>query len=246
MVSEAAARRFWPNEDALGRRLRLGDANGPEATVVGVVGNARFRDLTTDLGAASSEPDLYFSFAQRTDADLSLVIRASAGQASVMAAVQEQLRAIDPGLPLYRIAPMTDYVAQQTATNRFGSTLLGSFSIVALMLASIGIYGVLAFVIGLSRREIAIRMALGATRGRVVGLIVRQGMTLVLAGLALGVGASVLVTGFLPPEIFGVSRGYPATFGVAASVLLAVALAATYLPSRSAVRIDPQLALKSD
>jgi putative ABC transport system permease protein len=114
------------------------------------------------------------------------------------------------------------------------------------MLASIGIYGVLSFVIGLSRREIAIRMALGATRGRVVSLIVRQGMTLVVTGLVVGVIAAVLAAGYLPPEIFGPSRDFATTFCVVAVTLLAVALAATYVPSRAAAGIDPQQALKAE
>ena len=163
-----------------------------------------------------------------------------------MAAVQRELSAIDPGLPAYQITPMTDLVAQQTAVGRFGSTVLGSFSIVALMLASIGIYGVLAFVIGLSRREIAIRMALGSTRGGVVALIVRQGMSLVALGLVLGLVGAYFATDALETQLFGVTATDPMTFGVVSLVLLGVALAATYLPSRAAARIDPQLALKSD
>jgi predicted permease len=246
VISEATARRFWPNQDAIGRRIRLTDATGPEATVIGIVGNARFRDLTTDLSAAASEPDVYYSFAQRSEVDLVLAVRTSASPTAVLAAVRRELSGVDAGLPLFNISPMTELLAQQTATGRFGSTVLASFSVVALMLASIGIYGVLAFVIGLSRREIAIRMALGATRGRVVGLIVRQGMSLVLAGTVLGVVGSIFAAGYLPPEIFGASAHYPETFTAVAVTLLVVAIAATYLPSRAAARIDPQLALKSD
>ncbi|HUQ83169.1 MAG TPA: ABC transporter permease [Gemmatimonadaceae bacterium] len=249
VISEAMERRFWPNADAVGHRVRLGDATGAEAMVVGVVGTARFRDLTTNLGAASSEPDIFVSFAQRSDVDLSLVVRASgrvSSRSALVAAVQREVGAIDAGLPLYRIASMSDYIARQTATGRFGSTVLGSFSIVALLLASIGIYGVLAFVIGLSRREIAIRMALGATRGRVVALIVRQGMSLVGAGLALGLVGAFFATEALSSQLFGITATDPATFVAVPLVLAAVALAASYLPSRTAARIDPQQALKSD
>ena len=246
VINEAAARRFWPNEDAVGQRIRLGDRSSPEATIVGVVGNARFRDLTTDLGAATSEPDVYVAFAQRSEIDLTLLVRTSTNPTAVMASVQREIGTIDAALPLFQVAPMTDFVALQTATGRFGSTLLGSFSIVALMLASIGIYGVLSFVIGLSRREIAIRLALGATRQRVVSLIVRQGMTLVVTGLVLGLVAAFFATSLMPQAIFGPSAHYPSTFGLVALALTGVALAATYLPSRSAARIDPQQALKSE
>jgi len=141
---------------------------------------------------------------------------------------------------------MTDLPARQTATGRFGSALLGTFSIVALLLASVGIYGVLAFVIGLSRREIAIRMALGATRWRVVGLIVRQGMTLVAIGLVVGLAGAYLAMGAISTQLYGVTATDPATFGAVAMALALVALVASYLPSRGAARVDPQHALKGD
>jgi len=246
VVSAAMARRFWPGLDPIGRRFRFGDATGPEATVIGVVETPRFRDLTTDLTAQSSEPDVFYSFAPLSDADLSLVVRTSGDVVSVMAAVQREVNGIDPGLPLYRLTRMSDLLARQTATARFGSTVLGSFSAVAMLLAAIGIYGVLAFVIGLSRREIAIRLALGATRGRVIRLIVRQGMTLVAFGIAIGLVVAYYATAALSTQLFGITTTDPLTFAAVPLVLAAIALAATYLPSRAAARIDPHQALKSD
>ena len=244
IVSQATARRFWPGQDPIGQQFRLGDATGPKVTIVGVVADTRFRDLTTDL--TTTEPDVYFSFAQWPDPDLSLVVRTSADETSVMAAIQREVNALDRGLPLYRVSRMTDLLDRQTATSRFGSTVLASFSAVALLLASIGIYGVLAFVIGLSRREIAIRLALGATTSRVVGLIVRQGMTLVVIGVVVGLIGAYFGTASLSTILFGVTATDPMTFAVVPVLLIAVALGATYLPSRTAARIDPQLALKSD
>jgi putative ABC transport system permease protein len=249
VISDAMARRFWPGADPIGRRIRLGDATSAEATIVGVAGTARFRDLTTNLAGATSEPDIYVAFAQRPDPDLALVVRTrdrAENPATLIAALQREVNAIDPGLPLFRITPMTDFLDQQTAAGRFGSTVLGSFSVIALLLASIGIYGVLAFVIGLSRREIAIRMALGASRARVVSLIVRQGMSLVAVGLLIGLVGAYFTTGALSTQLFGVTATDPVTFLVVPALLAAVALAASYLPSRSAARIDPQQALKSD
>jgi len=163
-----------------------------------------------------------------------------------MAGVQREVNAIDPGLPLYRVTRMSDLLARQTASARFGSTVLGSFSAVAMLLAAIGIYGVLAFVISLSRGEIAIRLALGATRGRVVGLIVRQGMTLVAFGIAVGLVVAYFATAVLSTQLFGVTATDPLTFVAVPLVLATIALAASYLPSRAAARIDPQQALKSD
>jgi predicted permease len=244
IVSQATAHRFWPGRDPIGQQFRFGDQTGPKVTVIGVVANARFRDLTTDL--AKSEPDIFYSFAQLPDADLSLAVRASGDEASVMGAIQREVNALDRGLPLYRVTRMTDLLAQQTATSRFGSSVLASFSAVALVLASIGIYGVLAFVIGLSRREIAIRLALGATTSRVVGLIVRQGMTLVVIGVVAGLVGAYYGTAALSTQLFGITATDPTTFTVVPLLLMAVALGATYLPSRAAAHVDPQLALKSD
>ena len=244
IISSAAARRFWPGQDPVGRQFRFGDATGPNVTIVGVVGAARFRDLTTDL--STSEPDVFYSFAQLPDADLALLVRTSGDEAAVMSAIQREVSAIDPQLPLYRVLRMTDLVDRQTATARFGSSVLGSFSFVAMLLASIGIYGVLAFVIGLSRREIAIRLALGATRGRVIRLIVRQGMALVAIGVGVGLVGAYYATSALSTQLFGVTATDPLTFAVVPVLLATIALAASYLPSRTAARIDPQEALKSD
>ena len=246
VITEAMAHRYWPNEDAVGRRIRFGDATGTEATIVGVVGTARFRDLTSSVLAPSSEPDVFLSFAQRPDGDFSVVVRTADDPATLTNAMQRELSAIDPGIPLYRVTPLAELLARQTAAARFGSTLLGTFSIVALLLAAIGIYGVLAFVIGLSRREIAIRLALGATVGRVIGLIVRQSMRLVAVGLAVGLAGAYLASGLLSTQLFGISATDPATFALVALLVLGVAVIASYLPSRSAARVDPQLALKSD
>ena len=151
-------------------------------------------------------------------------VRTSGDIATAMAAVQREVNAIDPGLPLYRVTRMSDLLARQTASARFGSTVLGSFSVVAMLLAAIGIYGVLAFVIGLSRREIAIRLALGATRGRVVRLIVRQGMTLVAFGIAIGLVVAYYATAVLSTQLFGVTATDPLTFAAVPLLLAAIAL----------------------
>jgi ABC-type antimicrobial peptide transport system permease subunit len=246
VITEAMAQRYWPNADAVGRRIRFGDATGTEATIVGVVATARFRDLTSSVLAPASEPDVFLSFAQRPDGDFAVVVRTADDPATLTNAIQRELSAIDPGIPLYHAVPLADLLGRQTAAARFGSTLLGTFSIVALLLAAIGIYGVLAFVIGLSRREIAIRLALGATVGRVIALIVRQSMRLVAVGLAVGLAGAYLASGLLSTQLFGVSATDPATFGFVALLVFGVAVIASYLPSRTAARVDPQLALKSD
>jgi ABC-type antimicrobial peptide transport system permease subunit len=142
--------------------------------------------------------------------------------------------------------PLATALRQQTATGRFGSAVFTAFSTIALALAAVGIYGMLAFVVGLSSREIAIRMALGATGGNVTRLVVRQGMLLVLAGLVLGLGGALLTTDALSSLLFGVTATDPATLAGVSVTLLLTALAATYLPARRATKVNPQLALKSE
>ena len=248
VVSAAMARRFWPGQDPIGRRFHLGDASGPEVTVVGVAAQARFRDLTTDLAAATSEPDVYVPFAQRTDPDIEIAIRASGpgGALPSAAMVQAAVAALDPGLPLYRVEPMTDAVRSQNAAARFGSLVLGVFSGLALLLAAIGIYGVVSFVVGLSSREIAIRVALGAGRLRVLRVVMGSGMALVLAGLGLGVVGAELGGRLLESQLYGVRAGdAPTLIGVTGVVLL-VAVVAIWIPARRAAAVEPQVVLKEE
>ena len=246
MVSDAMAKRVWPGADPIGEQVRLGGGDGPVATVVGVVADVRFRNLTTDLSAPGTEPDVYFPFAQRTDRDLEVAVRARSGALPSAAELRAAVAAIDPLLPIYAVRPLADGLRRQSATARFGSLVLGAFSTVAVLLAAIGIYGVIAFVVSLSRREIAIRMALGATRNRVSGLIVRNALALVGAGVAAGLVVSSSATRVLESQLFGVSATDPLTFALVSGVVLLVALLASYLPARRAAGLDPQLALKSE
>ena len=247
IVSEAMAKRIWPGEDAVGHRFRLGPgANAPEVTVIGVAATARFRNLTTDLAAPGSEPDVYFPLAQRPDRDLEIAVRSRSGTVPSAAELRRELAALDPGLALFATQPLADAMRAQSGTARFGSLVLVTFSAVALLLAAIGIYGLIAFVVGLSRREIAIRMALGAAPRGVLGLVVRNGMALALGGAALGLAGAALGTRVLASQLFGVSATDPTTFATVTLAVLAVSLAASYLPARRAARTDPQLALKAE
>jgi putative ABC transport system permease protein len=246
IVSEAMARRFWPNENAVGRMFKTGDAAGPSVEVVGVVASARFRDLTTNLAAAGSEPDVYYPLAQFPDVDLEIAVR-SRGSALVSATlVRDAIAGIDAGVPLYAIQPLSDAMRGQSATGRFASFVLGAFSTLALVLAAIGIYGVIAFVVGLSRREIAIRMALGARAESVLGLVVRNGMMLVGVGVVLGVVVSLALAGVMRSQLYGVSPTDPLTIMGVAGAVLVVALFATWIPGRRAARVDPGSALRAD
>ena len=240
VISEAGAQRLWPNENPIGKQVMLSQTTSAE--IVGVAGNARFRDLTTDL--ASSEPDLYFAMAQVPTTGVEIVVRSRTAAASLTNQVREVVRSIDPSLPVYAESPMVDLLRQQTAAGRFGSMVLGSFSIVALILAAIGIYGVLSFLVGASRREIAIRMALGAASLSVLALVVRRGLILAGVGLVIGLIGASFASKALASQLFGIGTTDPATFAGVSITLLLVALMASLIPARRAIRIEPQAALK--
>ena len=246
IVSEAMAKRVWPSRDPIGQRVRLGPSADAVAAVVGVAASARFRSLATNLSAPGSEPDVYFPFGQRTDRDLEIALRSRGDALPSAADLRAAVAAVDPLLAVYAVRPLADGLRQQSATARFGSLVLGAFSAVAVLLAAVGVYGVIAFVVSLSRREIAIRMALGATRGRVATLIVRNGLTLAAAGLALGLLASSFATQALASQLFGVRVTDPLTFSLVAGVVVLVAALASYLPAHRAAKVDPQLALKAE
>jgi putative ABC transport system permease protein len=246
VVSDATARRLWPGQDPLGRRFHLGDLTGPEVTVVGVAASARFRDLTNDLATPAGGLDVFFPFTQRTDADLEIAVRSRTGAGLSAAALQAQIAAIDPQLPLYLVQPLEEAVRSQNAAPRFGSLVLGVFSALALVLSAIGVYGVIAFVVGLSRREIAIRLALGADGRKVLGVVMANGMTLVLGGVAVGLVGARLGAKVLASQLYGVPVTDTGTFLGVTAVVTLVACLACWLPARRAARVDPQAVLKGE
>jgi predicted permease len=243
VISDAMARRFWPGQDPVGKRFQY-NRDGVEVTIVGVAGDVRYRDVTTDL--STTDPDVFYPFAQRTDAIIEVAVRSRSGGPPPVAEVRRALASLDPLLPLYEIFPLETGLQSQFAASRFASLVLGAFSVVALMLAAIGIYGVLSFVVGLARREIAIRMALGADRQRVLGVVVRNGMTLVLVGAALGVLGALAVAPLLASQLYGVRAADPLTFAAVTATLVSVALLASWLPARRAAAVEPQSVLKEE
>ncbi len=243
-INESMARRFWPSESPVGKRLRLGNAKGPEVTIVGVVGDVRYRDLRTPL--ATSEPDVYFPMAQRPAGALQLAVRSNLPPENLSNAIRRELAAIDPAMALFGVRPMEELVAQQTANGRFASSLLGVFGVAALVLTAVGLYGVLAFLVSLRSREIGIRLALGATRGRVLGEIVRQGMRLIVVGVVIGVVIASGVTRWVATQLYGIGAHDPVVFTLVPLLLLGVAVFASWLPARRAAQVDPQVTLRSE
>jgi predicted permease len=243
IVDEYMAAELWPNADPIGKRIRLGDARstGPWQTVVGVVG--RVKQYGLDAGGRIA---LYLPHTQSPARALYVVLRAAGDPASVAAAASKEIHAIDPDLPVYRVRSMTAWVEQSLARQRFSMLLLSMFAGVALVLATIGVYGVMAYLVSQTAREIGIRIALGATQRAVVGMILRQGLTVSLAGTAVGLAGAVALTRFMQGLLFGVRGGDPATFGAVFVGLTAVALGACYLPARRAARIDATISLRAD
>jgi putative ABC transport system permease protein len=245
IVNDAAAVRIWGSVNAVGRRFRLGGGEGQPVEVVGVAGTVRMRDLTTDLSGAV-EPDVYFPYAQVTDRFIQIAVRSTDGSAAPAASLQQAVSAIDAGLPLFRVRLLDDAVGQQTSTARFVASLLTLFSGATLLLAGIGLYGLIAYVVSLSRREIAIRLALGANRGRVARLIVRNGMILVGVGVAAGALVAYAAGRAIEDQLFQTKSGDPATYLVVAALLAMVAFLASVAPTRRALRANPHAALRAE
>ena len=236
IVDEFMANEYWPNQDPIGKRVRFGDlkSEAPWRSVVGVAGRVKQYSLETDGRIA-----IYIPQTQSGARALYVTVRTNADPTALMASVKQEIRAIDPDLPLYRVRTMRSWIDQSLARPRFVMTLLALFAAVALALAAIGIYGVMAFLVSQSTREIGIRMALGATERAVTSLVLGQGMRIVTMGATLGFLASLGVARLMSSLLFGVGSTDVLTFVSALVLLSVIALAATYVPARRAAKTDP-------
>jgi putative ABC transport system permease protein len=241
-VSEKLAETYFGSAaGALGKRLKLGslESEGPWKEIVGVVGNVRYRALQEE------RLDLYVPFAQWTPGFLNhFGVRSTLPRAQVIALVRRELAAIDPTLAVSRVATMDELVAVQLARPRFNAALLNWLSALAVALAGLGIYGVLAYTVAERTPEFGVRLALGAQTQDILKLVIRQGAKLVAGGMALGLVASFVLTRLLTSLLFGVRATDPMTFIVIAVVVAVVALLACYIPARRATKVDPLVALK--
>jgi putative ABC transport system permease protein len=243
IISETMARRYWPNEDPLGKRLRETGAGDPWLSIVGVVGEVKYRGLPQNPNA---DPDVYFPLMQEPNKDLFLVVRSSGDPNSLVAAVRGVLQKLDPDLPAYNVTTMAERVANQTTQSRFSAWLHAIFGGLALVLAAVGIYSVMSYAVEQRSREIGIRVALGARAVDVLAMVIGQGMKLALLGVALGLGAALGFTQLMKRLLFGVAAADPLTYGVIAFMLAAVALLACYIPARRATKVDPMIALRCE
>lgn len=238
VINEAMARRFWPNEDPIGKRFRFyGDTFYRE--VVGIVETVKY----TTLGEAP-QPCVFVPLAQNYGDTMTLYVRSSGDIAPVLGAARGELRALDPQVPVVQTFTVTDVIDQSLWAAKFSAALLGIFGTLALVLASLGLYGVMAYSVSQRRREIGLRMALGAQQAEVLRLVLREGLTLVATGVAIGLAAAFVVSRGVASLLYAVSATDPVSFLGAATALVVVALVASYLPALRASRVDPIVALR--
>jgi putative ABC transport system permease protein len=243
IVNQALARLYWPNESALGKRLKPGGlaSDAPFVTIKGVVANS----VQSTLKAAI-KPEVYLPHSQVPFCcrRMNLIVRTKVDPAGLIGPIKKEIQSLNSDQPIYNILTMDEYIERDLSTFRFNVILLGSFACLALALASVGVYGVIAYSVALCTREYGIRLALGARARDVLNPIVARGMKLVLFGVALGLLASILLTRLVRSLLYGVDAADPLTFMISALLLTLVALLACWVPARRAIKVDPLVALR--
>src|SRR5258705_8137287 len=245
IVNETMARQYWPGENAIGRRFKLGDPNSDAKwiTIVGVVGDVRQMGLDVPVKA-----EMYFPYQQSNEhlfyTPRDLVLRTTGNPKSVIGAVREAIHASDSDQPISNIATMEEVLGHEAGQRRLGMILISAFAALALLLASLGIYSILAYFVSQHRNEIGVRMALGASPQRIVWLVLKKGMSLTIVGVGIGLLASFALTRLMSSLLFGVRPADPLTYFAVPAVLGLVALLACLVPARRAVKVDPVVALR--
>jgi len=242
IVSASMAKRYWPGADPIGKRLRFDDSpTDPWFTIVGLVGDTR------QLGVAESAPALlYLPYEQFPLPFTSIAVRSSLPQSAIAALLKSQMATIDPDLAFSDMRLLQSEVERNVADPRFRAVLIGIFALLALVLAAVGVYGLISFTVTQRTREIGIRVALGAAPRQVLAPVMREGLILAVVGIGIGLVGAFAATKALSAFLFGVGTSDPVTFGGVALLLLGVATAASYIPSRRALRVDPVIALRAE
>jgi len=241
IISESMAARFFPGEDPLGQRIKRGSSTAefPWSTIVGIAADVKHSALEKQ-----SRPHLYFSYPQSPFGYMALVVRTSASPESLSVAAQNAVWAVDKDQPVVNVKTMEQYLSTAVAARRFNMTLLAAFAVVAMVLATVGIYGVISYTVTQRTHEIGIRMALGAAQRDVLKLVFGQAITLAVIGVVIGVVASFALTRIMSSLLFGVTATDPITFVAIPLILAGVALGACFVPARRAMKVDPMIALR--
>jgi predicted permease len=238
IINEAMAKRFWPGQDALGKRLKLfGDQEFRQ--VVGVVRDTKYNSLTEP-----QRPFMYIPLLQEYAPQINLHVRIASDPRGMISALRGEVQSLDASLPALNVETLTDRIQRSLGGERTQATLLGSAALLALLLAAVGLYGVMSYSVAQRTREIGIRMALGAGMTNVMALVMKQSVALVSAGVVLGLVAAFAITRMLASLLFGVSAVDPMTFALTSATLVLVALIASYFPARRATKVDPIIALR--
>ncbi|MGH7529918.1 MAG: ABC transporter permease [Gemmatimonadales bacterium] len=241
VLSHTAAEQYWPNGDALGARMRLTVGWDADAEVVGIVDDVRMGTLD-----APPPPLVYLPYQQQIYNSNYLIARTTGPPLAFTDVMRGSVHEVDPALPLWDVQTMEERIGQSVADTRFTAVLLGAAAAIAMLVAALGVFGVMAFAIAGRTRELGVRMALGARHHDVMTLVLAQGMRAVAVGVVLGIGGAWLVTRVLASQLHGVTATDPAAFAGATAVMALAALAAAYLPARRATRIDPMVALRTE
>ncbi len=239
IINEAFARTYWPNQDPLGRRFQEFRGVSPWITVVGLVADARTESL-----AQANVPKAYLNLYQTGSKHLAILLRGHLDAAAIPEQVREQVQAVDPTLPVFGARTLHATLSASLAEQRFSMEMVASFAFTALLLAGLGIYGVISYIVSARTHEIGIRLALGAQRGDIFRIVLRQGLALAFSGAAAGLAGGLIVSRLMVRLLYGVTPTDPLTFATVALLLLAVALLACCIPARRAIRVDPLVALR--
>jgi predicted lysophospholipase L1 biosynthesis ABC-type transport system permease subunit len=240
IIDESTARKYWPTRDPLGRQVRFGlNPTKPWMTVVGII-----KDIKSDGLDIDGVPHIYVSTYQDPGRQVNVVLRTSLPATLVEPQIRREVQSINPSLPVSNVASMNDIIGRSLASRRFSADLVGGFAGLAVLLASIGIYGLLAYMVGQRSREIGLRMALGARRDDILKLFLRKGVALAGVGIIAGVVVSASTASMMASLLYGVRPHDPAVFLIVPLLLLAVAALASYLPARRATKVNPMIALR--
>ena len=249
VINQAAAHTYWPNQDPVGKRVRLhrdtrglsSSAEPAWTTIIGIIADARTESL-----ADAAVPQIYRSVYQRPAKDLAIFLRGQLDPSGISAQVRQQVQSIDATLPVFHAETLEDVLATSLSVRRFSMEMIAFFAVTALLLAGLGIYGTISYVVNEQRREIAIRLALGAQKATILKMVLRRGLGLAAAGAGLGVAGALIVSHLMAGLLFGVSPYDLPTFAGVTLVLTAVAIAASYIPALRAMRLDPIITLHAE